>query len=53
MSLYGLWALAGTLVLLWLLAVCGTFAAGGWIHVLLMVAVLLVAASLFARPRTV
>jgi hypothetical protein len=51
--LYLLWALAGVLVLLWLLGIAGTFAAGGWIHLFLLLAVVAVAASLFSRPRTV
>ncbi len=53
MSLYAMWVAAGTLVLLWLLGVSGTFAAGGWIHVLLLGAVLAMSASLFSRPRVV
>ena len=51
--LYGLWAVAGFLVLLWLLGISGAFAATGWIHLLLLLAVLAVVASLFTRPRMV
>jgi hypothetical protein len=51
--LYLLWVVAGILVLLWLLGVAGTFAAGGWVHLLLVAAVIAVLASLFTRPRMV
>jgi hypothetical protein len=51
--LYLLWIMAGILVLLWLMGVAGAFAAGNWIHLLLVVAVLGIVASLFTRPRIV
>jgi hypothetical protein len=53
MSLYAIWAVAGTLVLLWLLGVTGALALGGWVHGLLILAMLTMAMSLFSRPRTV
>jgi hypothetical protein len=51
--LYLLWAVAGVLVILWLLAVGGAFVTSGWIHVLLLGAILAVLATLFTPPRTV
>jgi hypothetical protein len=53
MSLYALWTVAGTMVLFWLFAVCGIFTTGGWIHLLLIAAVLLMGGSLISRPRVV
>lgn len=53
MTLYALWSAAGTLVLVWLLAVCGVLAMGGWVHLLLAAALFLLASSLVSRPRIV
>jgi hypothetical protein len=53
MSLYALWTVAGTLVVVWLLGISGAFAVGPWIHLMLVAAVGLMATSLFSRPRTV
>ena len=54
MRLYAIWAIAGTLVVVWLLGVSGVFAAGAWIHLLLIIAMLGIAFSLFSPPpRTV
>jgi lipopolysaccharide export LptBFGC system permease protein LptF len=51
--LYLLWAVAGVLVFLWLLAVGGALVTSGWIHVLLLGAILAIVATLFTPPRTV
>jgi hypothetical protein len=51
--LYLLWAVAGVLVFLWLLAVGGALVTSGWIHVLLLGAILAILATLFTPPRTV
>jgi hypothetical protein len=53
MTLYAMWAISGTLVLLWLLGVSGAWLVGGWIHVLLVAAMLVMAFSLMSRPRTI
>ena len=50
--IYLIWAIAGALVVFWLLAVGGAFVTSGWIHLLVLAAVLLVAASAFTRPRS-
>jgi hypothetical protein len=51
--LYVLWILAGVLLLLWMLGVAGALALGSGVHLLLIVAVLAVVATLFTRPRLV
>jgi len=51
--LYALWIVAGTLLLVWLAGVAGAFPVGSEIHLLLLIAVLAVLSSLFARPRPV
>jgi Family of unknown function (DUF5670) len=51
--LYALWVAAGTLLLFWLAGVAGAFAAGPWVHVLLVAAIAAVMASVFSRPRVV
>jgi preprotein translocase subunit SecY len=51
--LYALWIVAGTLLLVWLAGVAGAFTVGSEIHLLLVIAVLAVMASLFSRPRVV
>jgi hypothetical protein len=53
MSLYAIWTVAGTFVLLWLLGVTGAVALGGWVHVLLIAAMATMSLSLFSRPRTI
>ena len=53
MGLYALWTVAAALVIVWLLAVCDVLSTGGWVHVLLLIAVALMGATLFSRPRTV
>jgi hypothetical protein len=53
MNLYAMWGLAGTLVLVWLLGVSGAWMVGGWVHVLLIAAMLVMAFSLLSRPRTI
>jgi hypothetical protein len=54
MSLYAIWTVAGTLVLFWLLGVTGAITLGGWVHALLILAMMTMALSLFSRPpRTV
>ena len=51
--LYALWLMAGILVLVWMCGVAGAFAVGNSIHLLLLIAILAVMASLFTRPRTI
>ena len=51
--LYVLWIVAGVLLLLWMLGVAGALALGNAVHLLLIVAVLAVVATLFTRPRVV
>lgn len=51
--LYLLWGIAGALVCCWLLAVAGAFVTSGWIHILLLAAILMIVATLFTRPRVV
>ena len=51
--LYILWVVAGLMLLMWLVGVSGAFAVGTGVHMLLIVAVLAVMASLFTRPRIV
>jgi hypothetical protein len=53
MSLYVVWTLAGTLVLMWLLGVTGVLAVGAWVHILLIAAVGFISMTVFTRPRTV
>jgi hypothetical protein len=53
MSLYALWTVAGTFVLIWLLGVTGAIVAGPWVHLLLVAAVGLVASTVFTRPQTI
>jgi hypothetical protein len=50
--IYLIWAVAGVLLLLWLLAVGGAFVTSGWIHLLLLGAILAIAATLFTPSRT-
>ena len=51
--LYLLWGIAGALVFCWLLAVAGVFVTGGWIHLMLFAAILMIATTMFTRPRMV
>jgi preprotein translocase subunit SecY len=51
--LYALWVVAGLMLLLWMCGVAGTFAVGSGVHLLLLVAILCIVASLFTRPRTI
>lgn len=51
--LYALWVVAGVLLLVWMLGVAGAIAMGNGVHLLLLVAMLAIAASLFTRPRTI
>jgi hypothetical protein len=53
MGLYMLWTAAGTFVLIWLLAMGGVVAAGGWVHLLLVVAMGMMALTVFSRPRPI
>lgn len=53
MSLYAIWAVAGSFVLLWLLGVTGVVALGPWAHVLVILAMVLLALTIFTRPRPV
>jgi hypothetical protein len=53
MSLYALWTVAGTFVLIWLLGVTGAVTVGPWVHALLVAAVALLASTVFTRPRTI
>ncbi|HEY7955433.1 MAG TPA: DUF5670 family protein [Polyangia bacterium] len=53
MTLYALWTAAGTLLLLWIIGVCGGIDVGGWIHLALIAAVLMIGASLLTRPHPV
>jgi hypothetical protein len=50
--LYLLWAVAGVLVFAWLFAVGSAFVTSGWIHVLLVAAVLAILANLFTPSRS-
>jgi hypothetical protein len=51
--LYALWVIAGLLLFLWMLGVAGTVAVGSSVHLLLLLAILAIVASLFTRPRTI
>jgi hypothetical protein len=51
--LYALWVVAGLLLLIWMCGVAGTIPVGSGIHVLLVLAILAIVASLFTRPRTI
>jgi hypothetical protein len=51
--LYLLWAISGALLVLWLLAVGGALVTSGWIHTLLLAALLALAATVFTTPRRV
>jgi hypothetical protein len=51
--LYLLWAIAGMLMLVWLLAVAGALTTSGWIHVLLLAAILLLMATVLPPRRQV
>lgn len=53
MHVFVVWLVAAVLVLLWLLGVTGAIPAGGWIHLLLVAAVIALGASVLTRPRVV
>lgn len=53
MLLYALWVVAGVLLLIWMCGVAGSIAVGSGIHLLLLLAILAICASLFTRPRTI
>ena len=53
MGLYLLWSIAGTMVLVWMLAVTGAIGLGPWVHFLLMIAIALLLSTERSRPRTV
>jgi hypothetical protein len=47
-----LWTIAGLMVILWMLGLMTSYTMGGMIHILLVVAIIMVALNLFQGRRT-
>lgn len=48
-----LWLVFAVLLVLWLLGMIGTYSLGGWLHVLLVIAVIVLLINLFTGRRAV